>query len=205
GARGRVPREVRQPLQGGGARVHRRGDPARGDAGQDHPLARDAGHEAGPEPAQEARQHPALTADPQPSEPTMFEKVLIANRGELAVRVMRACREMGIKTVAVYSDVDRDALHVRFADEGWHCGPPPARESYLVGERIVEIAKKSGAEAIHPGYGFLAENGDFADLCVREGIAFIGPRGDVIRAMGDKVTSRQTMERAGVPIVPGTT
>jgi len=135
----------------------------------------------------------------------MFEKVLIANRGEIAVRVMRACREMGIKTVAVYSDVDRDALHVRFADEAWHCGPPPARESYLVGERIVEIAKKSGAEAIHPGYGFLAENGDFADLCVREGIAFIGPRGDVIRAMGDKVTSRQTMERAGVPIVPGTT
>jgi len=135
----------------------------------------------------------------------MFEKVLIANRGEIAVRVMRACRELGIKTVAVYSDVDRDALHVRFADEAYPCGPPPARESYLVGERIVEIAEKAGAQAIHPGYGFLAENGDFADLCAARGITFIGPRGDVMRAMGDKVTARQTMEKAGVPIVPGTT
>jgi acetyl-CoA carboxylase biotin carboxylase subunit len=135
----------------------------------------------------------------------MFGKILIANRGEIAVRVIRACREMGIETVAIYSDVDRDALHVRFADEAYHCGPPPARESYLVMDRVVEIAKRSGAEGIHPGYGFLAENGDFADLCAREGITFIGPAGDVMRAMGDKVTSRQTMERAGVPIVPGTT
>ena len=135
----------------------------------------------------------------------MFQKVLIANRGEIAVRVMRACREMGIKTVAVYSDVDRDALHVRFADEAYPCGPPPARESYLIGERIVEIARRAGAEAIHPGYGFLAERGEFADLCERAGVVFIGPRGDVMRSMGDKVTARQTMERAGVPIVPGTT
>ena len=135
----------------------------------------------------------------------MFKKVLIANRGEIAVRVMRACREMGIKTVAVYSDVDREALHVRFADEAYPCGPPPARESYLIGKRIVEIAKKAGAEAIHPGYGFLAENGDFADLCASQGVVFIGPSGEVMRAMGDKVTARQTMERAGVPIVPGTT
>jgi len=135
----------------------------------------------------------------------MFKKVLIANRGEIAVRVMRACREMGIKTVAVFSDVDRDALHVRFADEAYPIGPPPARESYLVGERIVEVAKRSGAEAIHPGYGFLSERGEFADLCEKEGVIFIGPRGDVMRAMGDKVTARQTMEKAGVPIVPGTT
>jgi acetyl-CoA carboxylase biotin carboxylase subunit len=135
----------------------------------------------------------------------MFKKILIANRGEIAVRVMRACREMGIKTVAVYSDVDRDALHVRFADEAYPIGPPPARESYLVGERIVEVARRAGAEAIHPGYGFLSERGEFADLCAREGVVFIGPRGDVMRAMGDKVTARQTMERAGVPIVPGTT
>jgi acetyl-CoA carboxylase biotin carboxylase subunit len=135
----------------------------------------------------------------------MFEKILIANRGEIAVRVIRACREMGIKTVAIYSDVDRDALHVRFSDEAYHCGSPPARESYLVIDRVIEIAKRSGADAIHPGYGFLAENGDFADLCARDGIAFVGPSGDVMRSMGDKVTARQTMEKAGVPIVPGTT
>jgi acetyl-CoA carboxylase biotin carboxylase subunit len=135
----------------------------------------------------------------------MFEKILIANRGEIAVRVIRACREMGIKTVAIYSDVDRDALHVRFADQAYPCGPPPARESYLVMERVLEIAKRSGADAIHPGYGFLAENGDFADLCARERVGFVGPSGDVMRSMGDKVTARRTMEKAGVPIVPGTT
>jgi acetyl-CoA carboxylase biotin carboxylase subunit len=135
----------------------------------------------------------------------MFEKILIANRGEIAVRVIRACREMGIQTVAIYSDVDRDALHVRFADEAYPCGPPPARDSYLVMERVIEIARKSGADAIHPGYGFLAENGDFSDLCVKEGVAFIGPTGDVIRSMGDKVTARRRMEAAGVSIVPGTT
>jgi acetyl-CoA carboxylase biotin carboxylase subunit len=135
----------------------------------------------------------------------MFKKILIANRGEIAVRVIRACRELGVKTVAIYSDVDRDALHVRFADEAHHCGPPPSRESYLVKERVIEIAKRAGAEAIHPGYGFLAENGAFSDLCRDEGIVFIGPSGDVMRAMGDKVTARQTMQKAGVPIVPGTT
>jgi len=135
----------------------------------------------------------------------MFKKVLIANRGEIAVRVMRACREMGIKTVAVFSDVDRDALHVRFADEAYPIGPPPARESYLIGERIVGVAKRAGAEAIHPGYGFLSERGEFADLCAKQGVVFIGPKGDVIRSMGDKVIARQTMEKAGVPIVPGTT
>jgi acetyl-CoA carboxylase biotin carboxylase subunit len=135
----------------------------------------------------------------------MFKKILIANRGEIAVRVIRACRELGIDTVAVYSDVDRDALHVRFADEAYHCGAPPARDSYLRMDRILEIAVRSGAEAIHPGYGFLAENGDFADLCAEKGVTFIGPSGDVMRKMGDKVTARQTMEKAGVPIVPGTT
>jgi acetyl-CoA carboxylase biotin carboxylase subunit len=135
----------------------------------------------------------------------MFGKILIANRGEIAVRVMRACREMGIRTVAIYSDVDRDALHVRMADEAHPCGPPPARESYLRMERVIEIARRAGADAIHPGYGFLAENGDFADLCAGSGIAFVGPSGDVMRAMGDKVRARQTMQKAGVPIVPGTT
>jgi len=135
----------------------------------------------------------------------MFKKILIANRGEIAVRVIRTCREMGIQTVAIYSDVDRDALHVRFADEAYHCGPPPARESYLVMDRVIEIAKRCGADGIHPGYGFLAENGEFADRCNAEGITFIGPKGSVMRTMGDKVTSRQTMEKAGVPIVPGTT
>ena len=135
----------------------------------------------------------------------MFAKILIANRGEIAVRVIRACRELGIRTVAIYSDVDRDSLHVRFSDEAYHCGPPPARESYLVAERVLEIARSCGADAIHPGYGFLAENGDFADQCAAAGVAFIGPPGDVMRKMGDKVTARQTMQKAGVPIVPGTT
>ncbi len=135
----------------------------------------------------------------------MFKKIVIANRGEIAVRVIRACRELGVRSVAVYSDVDRDALHVRYADEAYHCGEPRASESYLRIDRILEIARESGAEAIHPGYGFLAENGDFADRCEREGVVFIGPRGDVMRSMGDKVTARQTMEKAGVPIVPGTT
>jgi len=135
----------------------------------------------------------------------MFQKILIANRGEIAVRVIRACRELGIQTVAIYSDVDREALHVRFADEAYHCGAPPARESYLVMERVLEIAKGCGADGIHPGYGFLAENGDFADLCEKEGVTFIGPNGEVMRRMGDKVTARRTMQKAGVPIVPGTT
>jgi acetyl-CoA carboxylase biotin carboxylase subunit len=135
----------------------------------------------------------------------MFKKVLIANRGEIAVRIIRACHELGVQAVAIYSDVDRDSLHVRFADEAYPVGPPPARESYLMMERVVETARRCGAEAIHPGYGFLAENGAFADLCAERGIVFIGPTGEVMRTMGDKVTSRQTMQRAGVPIVPGTT
>jgi acetyl-CoA carboxylase biotin carboxylase subunit len=135
----------------------------------------------------------------------MFKKVLIANRGEIAVRIIRACHELGVQAVAIYSDVDRDSLHVRFADEAYAVGPPPARESYLVMERVVETARRCGAEAIHPGYGFLAENGAFADLCAERGIVFIGPTGAVMRSMGDKVTARQTMQRAGVPIVPGTT
>jgi acetyl-CoA carboxylase biotin carboxylase subunit len=135
----------------------------------------------------------------------LFEKILIANRGEIAVRVIRACREMGVRTVAIYSDVDRNGLHVRFADEAYSCGPPPARESYLVMERVLDIAKRAGVDAIHPGYGFLAENGEFADLCAKQGIVFIGPTGDVMRSMGDKVTARRTMEKAGVPIVPGAT
>jgi acetyl-CoA carboxylase biotin carboxylase subunit len=134
-----------------------------------------------------------------------FKKILIANRGEIAVRIIRACRELGLQSVAIYSDVDRDALHVRYADEAYPCGPPPASESYLVGARILEIAKRAGADAIHPGYGFLAENGAFADLCQKMGVVFIGPDGEVMRRMGDKVLARQTMERAGVPIVPGTT
>jgi acetyl-CoA carboxylase biotin carboxylase subunit len=135
----------------------------------------------------------------------MFQKILIANRGEIAVRVMRACREMGIRAVAIYSDVDREALHVRMADEAYPCGPPAARESYLRMERVIEIARRAGADAIHPGYGFLAENGEFADLCAEAGIVFIGPPGEVMRAMGDKVRARQRMQEAGVPIVPGTT
>ena len=134
----------------------------------------------------------------------MIKKVLIANRGEIAVRVIRTCREMGILSVAVYSDADRRALHVRYADEAYHIGPSPSRESYLNGDKIIEVALKAGADAIHPGYGFLSENADFARKCAEAGIIFIGPDPDAIDQMGDKITARQTMIEAGVPVVPGT-
>jgi acetyl-CoA carboxylase biotin carboxylase subunit len=135
---------------------------------------------------------------------TKINKVLIANRGEIAVRVIRACRDLGIKTVAVYSDVDRASLHVRYADEAVHIGPPPPRESYLRIEKIIEAAKKSGADAIHPGYGFLSENPDFAQAVNDEGLIFIGPPARSIARMGDKQAARETVKKAGVPVVPGT-
>jgi acetyl-CoA carboxylase biotin carboxylase subunit len=134
----------------------------------------------------------------------MFNKVLIANRGEIAVRIIRACRELGIQTVGVYSEVDRAALHVRYANEAYHIGPPPARDSYLRIDRILEVAKRSGADAVHPGYGFLAERPDFAQAVTEAGLVWIGPPATAIGAMGDKVTARKTVEAADVPVVPGT-
>jgi acetyl-CoA carboxylase biotin carboxylase subunit len=134
----------------------------------------------------------------------MFKKVLIANRGEIAVRIIRACRELGIETVAVYSEADRSALHVRYADEAYLLGPAPSRESYLRADKILDIAIKSGATAIHPGYGFLAEREDFAAKCEEAGIKFIGPKPSSIAAMGDKAEARATVIKAGVPVVPGT-
>lgn len=134
----------------------------------------------------------------------MFRKVLIANRGEIAVRIIRACREMGIKTVAVFSEIDRKALHVRFADEAYPIGPAPSAQSYLDMEKIIEKAKESGAEAIHPGYGFLAENPVFVKMVESEGLIFIGPPSSAVELLGDKIAARKTMKNAGVPIVPGT-
>ncbi|MDH5714387.1 MAG: acetyl-CoA carboxylase biotin carboxylase subunit, partial [Candidatus Aminicenantes bacterium] len=134
----------------------------------------------------------------------MFKKVLVANRGEIAIRVMRACREMGMGTVAVYSEADRQALHLRFADEAYLIGPPPSAESYLRTDKIIEVAKSSGAQAIHPGYGFLAENPKFPLACQEAGLVFIGPSAESIRLIGSKLTSRRMMTEAGVPVVPGT-
>lgn len=133
----------------------------------------------------------------------MIKKILVANRGEIAVRIIRACQEMGVSTVAVYSEADRKSLHVQVADEAWLIGPPPAIESYLNMEKIIEVAHRTGAEAIHPGYGFLAENAEFARLCEKEKVIFIGPNSKALELVGDKVRSRQTMEKAGVPIIPG--
>jgi acetyl-CoA carboxylase biotin carboxylase subunit len=133
----------------------------------------------------------------------VFAKVLIANRGEIAVRIIRACKEMGIATVAVYSQADKEALHVKLADESYCIGPAPAQLSYLNVEAILSAAIASGAQAIHPGYGLLSENARFADLCARCGLVFIGPSSEVIRRMGDKDEARQTMAAAGLPIIPG--
>src|SRR5215831_7238535 len=132
-----------------------------------------------------------------------FRRILIANRGEIAVRIMRTCRAMGIESVAVYSDADENAPHTRLADQAVRIGPPPATESYLNIDRIIEAAARTRADAIHPGYGFLSENGDFADACNAAGIVFIGPSSDVIRKMGSKSVARRLAVEAGVAVVPG--
>src|SRR5712671_323295 len=135
----------------------------------------------------------------------MFSKVLIANRGEIAIRIIRACEELGIGTVAVYSELDRDAPHVKRADEAFLLGLGPASESYLAIDKLLEVVERSGAEAVHPGYGFLAENAGFASALEERGITFIGPPASAIEAMGSKTRARELMAAAGVPIVPGTT
>ncbi len=133
----------------------------------------------------------------------MFKKILIANRGEIALRIIRTCREMGIRTVAIYSTADKDSLHVRFADEAVCIGKPQSSESYLNIQHIMAAAEITNADAIHPGYGFLAENAYFAEICAQYNIKFIGPTPDMIRSMGDKITAKETMIRAGVPVIPG--
>ena len=133
----------------------------------------------------------------------MFEKILVANRGEIALRVMRTCKEMGIATVAIYSDVDKNALHTRYADEAYNVGPSPSLKSYLNADKIIEISKKSEAEAIHPGYGFLAENPEFAFKCVENKIIFIGPDSWAMAKAGDKIASRKFVKEAGIPVTPG--
>ena len=134
---------------------------------------------------------------------TMIKKILVANRGEIAIRVMRSCRELGIATVAVFSDADADAVHVRMADQAHHIGPSPSTESYLVGEKIIKAAKETGSDAIHPGYGFLAENAAFAQLVIDSGLIWIGPPPHAIEVMGDKLAARKTVQGSDVPVVPG--
>src|SRR5574342_177514 len=135
----------------------------------------------------------------------MFTKILIANRGEIAIRVIRACRELGIATVAVFSEADRPSLHVRFANEAYCIGPPPSAQSYLNMDAILEVAKQSKAEAIHPGYGFLAENAEFTQRCEAAGIVYIGPPASAMQALGGKTSARRMAAMAGVPVVPGAT
>ena len=133
----------------------------------------------------------------------MFKKILIANRGEIALRIIRTCKELGIKTVAVYSEADNDSLHVTFADEAVCIGPPAAKESYLKIPSIISAAHITGAEAIHPGYGFLAENAYFSEICAESDIKFIGPSPKMINEMGDKAFAKETMKKVGVPVIPG--
>src|SRR5438552_3620979 len=133
----------------------------------------------------------------------MFDKILIANRGEIALRVLRACRELGIHTVAVHSTADAEAMHVRLADESVCIGPPPARDSYLNIPAIVAACEITGAEAVHPGYGFLSENAKFAEILTEHGLKFIGPSAEHIRIMGDKIEAKRTAKALGIPVVPG--
>src|SRR5581483_790089 len=133
----------------------------------------------------------------------MFKKILIANRGEIAVRIMATCREMGIRTVAIYSEADQHAYHVRAADEAYYIGPAPSTQSYLRIDAIIDVARKSGAEAIHPGYGFLSENADFAEACEQAGIIFIGPPAAAMRLMGSKIAAKELAQSVGAPTVPG--
>jgi acetyl-CoA carboxylase biotin carboxylase subunit len=137
------------------------------------------------------------------STPPPFKKILIANRGEISIRITRACRELGIESVAVFSDADRDSLHVFLADEAYHIGPSPSKESYLNYKKIIEVAKLAKVDAIHPGYGFLSENPIFVRACKEAGIIFIGPTAENMEAMGDKLSAKALMKKAGVPLVPG--
>src|SRR5229473_6004058 len=165
-------------------------------------AAKKAAPKAAARPATKAAAKPALESEAKVAKPP-FDKILIANRGEIACRVIRTCKRLGIKTVAVYSEADADALHVREADEKVLIGPPPSAQSYLQIDRIVEACKQTGAQAVHPGYGFLSEKPEFQKALAKAGIVFIGPDAFAIHAMGDKIESKKLAQKAGVSTVPG--
>src|SRR3954466_2895454 len=166
-------------------------------------VKRKPGKAARPRTAAKARPTPRVMASPKPAGGKLFKKILIANRGEIACRVIRTCKRLGIATVAVYSDADAEALHVREADEAVRIGPPPSAESYLKIDAIVKACRDTGAEAVHPGYGFLSENSAFARALDAAGIVFIGPGQHAVAAMGDKIESKKLAQKAGVNMVPG--
>src|SRR6185503_17139469 len=201
--RGGVQREVRESLRRRGTRLLGRRDRAAGDPAASHPRTERALQETPDAAPEEARPDPALSGR-SPVKPVRIQKVLIANRGEIAIRICRTLREMKIGSVAIFSEADQDAPHVFAADEAHPVGPAPAAQSYLNASRVLDVARRAGADAVHPGYGFLSESAAFAEQVLAAGLVWIGPTPAAIRSLGDKLSARALAIEAKVPVLPGT-